>query len=440
MTTFFDGKIKLHIGDCLDVLAILPDNSVDACVTDPPYHLTSSIVNRFGGDNAAPSPKSNLERDDSNLQLPSNRGGGGTTSPYQRVSTGFMGQKWDGGDIAFRPELWREVARVLKPGAHLLAFGGTRTYHRMACAIEDAGFEIRDCIQWLYGSGFPKSHNQGNGWGTALKPACEPIVLARKPLSEKTIAANVLKWGTGAINVGKCRVKTENPRPARDATAKVTPSWFPGTYSGSRADGVTMQGRWPANVIHDGSAEVVAGFPENAPSGGVTHQPKRTGYSGFNNERDNGTHIQREPDSGSAARYFYTAKADADDRIGSRHPTVKPLDLMQYLVRLITPKGGLVLDPFAGTGTTGEAAFREGMHAILIEREAEYQADIRRRMELCMAGPDERMWQSMKAKLADKPRDDGPLFGGDPSSLAVASEKITSTTPNQSVAPKNFSA
>ena len=219
---FLNDRIELHCGDCLAVLPTLAENSVDSCVTDPPYHLTS-IVNRFGADNAAACKV-------------------GKTGAYARASAGFMGKKWDGGDIAFRVETWREVFRVLKPGAHLVAFSGTRTYHRMACAIEDAGFEIRDQIQWLYGSGFPKSHdvskgidraagadrdpdnysgpnglnsvygtNMGGGvtlergspataaaaaawegWGTALKPASEPIVLARKPLSESTVAANVL--------------------------------------------------------------------------------------------------------------------------------------------------------------------------------------------------------------------------------------------------------
>ncbi len=455
-------KIKLLPGDCLDVLATLADNSIDSCVTDPPYHLTS-IVKRFGQPNSAP-----INNADEKM---------GRNGPYQRASSGFMGKQWDGGDIAFRPETWAEVYRVLKPGAHLLAFGGTRTYHRMACAIEDAGFEIRDCIQWLYGSGFPKSHDvskgidraagaererigtkvelgvihaqgeanktmhegwqrpwrddpnadahwvtipatdaarQWEGWGTALKPACELIVLARKPLSEGTVAANVLKWGTGAINVDECRVGIES------RTNPIMGKRFDAEHGGRDMDNfkrwqeqqteTIVNGRWPANVIHDGSDEVVAGFPETVTN--ATGSNPQMGNIGYGSNRGKIAFESYPTDTGSAARFFYTAKADDVDRIGSKHPTVKPLDLMQYLVRLVTPKGGTVLDMFAGSGTTGEAAFREGMKAILIEREAEYLKDIARRMELCMAGPVERQHASMKAKLEGKPRDDGPLFGG----------------------------
>jgi DNA modification methylase len=451
---FLNGKIELHCGDCLAVLPALAENSIDACVTDPPYHLTS-IAKRFGGENAAP-VRSNLERDPDTIQ------DWGRTSPYQRAASGFMGKQWDGGDIAFRPDVWREVYRVLKPGAHLLAFGGTRTYHRMACAIEDAGFEIRDTIMWVYGSGFPKSHDvskgidraagaerkvagqrkklesygpnevygdgpdhggvqlitapataaarQWEGWGTALKPACEPIVVARKPLSEGTVAANVLRWGTGAINVNGCRVAGEIGPDRADGKPRRNDNNIYGTAN-TLINPQSPLGRWPSNLIHDGSEEVLAGFPDSESSRSVVTSkpgtiygngsglPSHTGEYGFD-------------DSGSAARFFYTAKADSDDRLGSRHPTVKPLDLMQYLVRLVTPKGGLVLDPFAGTGTTAEAAWREGMRAMLIEREAEYQADIWRRMALVLSGPDERSREAAKARMNGKPRDDGPLFSG----------------------------
>jgi site-specific DNA-methyltransferase (adenine-specific) len=444
-----------------------------------------------------------------------------------------MGKVWDGGDVAFRPETWAAVYRVLKPGAHLIAMGGTRTYHRLACAIEDAGFEIRDTVSWLYGCGFPKSHDvskgidrniaagriswfgewlrkeraergisqkelaerggffdkinhgglvanwelgygiptvaefnrvcdilelpferieevereiigqrkvnrgvaftsdgpdsldvtlptsdaarQWEGWGTALKPACELIVLARKPLSEGTVAANVLRWGTGAINVDGCRVGTDVIETCNSPGVDK----FANMYGGNlipKTGNTSHIGRWPANVVHDGSDEVVAAFPESESTrsivtskpgdvyGGGNGLPSHTGEYGFN-------------DSGSVARYFYTAKADADDRLGSKHPTVKPLDLMQWLVRLVTPPRGTVLDPFAGTGTTGEAAWREGMRAVLIEAESEYQADIRRRMALALAGPDERARESIKAR--NLPRDDGPLFAGrDPSTRA----------------------
>jgi site-specific DNA-methyltransferase (adenine-specific) len=345
--------------------------SIDACVTDPPYHLTS-IVKRYG--------KSNLEQPADKDLSKVNAGS------YRRLAKGFMGKQWDGGDVAFRPETWRLVYDALKPGAHLLAFSGTRTYHRMACAIEDAGFEIRDQIGWLYGSGFPKSHNAGNGWGTALKPAWEPIVLARKPLIG-TVAANVLQHGTGAINIDGCRVDAgpdgkplrgnHAARPALDAATSYD-------MGSGYALGTTTQGRWPANVIHDGSDEVVAAFPDGLQSGtGAVKRASGPGYqaNAYGKEsRAAGTASVEYGDIGSAARFFYTAKADSDDRLGSKHPTVKPVDLIAYLCRLITPTGGTVLDPFAGSGTTGMACMREGFSAILIEREAEYVADIKRRI------------------------------------------------------------
>jgi DNA modification methylase len=446
VTEFLDGKVKLLRGDCLELLPTLAEGSIDSCVTDPPYHLTS-IVKRFGKPNSA------------ECQY-------GTDGAYARASKGFMGKQWDGGDIAFRPELWAEVLRVLKPGAHLLAFSGTRTYHRMACAIEDAGFEIRDQIGWCYGSGFPKSHDvskgidrlagaerevvgnygqgfraadsgiegwrreahkthgditspateaaiQWQGWGTALKPAWEPIVLARKPISESSIASNVLKHGTGGINIDGCRVGVDG------GTRKSGPqSYKPGTSLMGSLDGSLNggegepinAGRWPANLILDGSEEVVSGFPESEGCQPHTINSANEKYDGWGSITNKNGETVGYSGRGSAARFFYTAKADSDDRLGSRHPTVKPLDLIQYLVRLVTPRGGLVLDPFAGTGTTAEATFREGFQAILIEREAEYQADIERRMALVLAGPDERTRESIKARgLVEEA---GPLFGG----------------------------
>jgi site-specific DNA-methyltransferase (adenine-specific) len=264
---------------------------------------------------------------------------------------------------------------------------------------------------------------QWEGWGTALKPACELIVLARKPLSEGTVAANVLRWGTGAINVDGCRISiageeiTPHVRDPRSSNEGWVRPWMGDqekVASGQMAAYERMKdkGRWPANVVHDGSDEVVAAFPET--DGGLGGSTRRTAFGLMNDDGWPPSETVRTgfDDSGSAARYFYTAKADSDDRLGSKHPTVKPLDLMQWLVRLITPPKGTCLDPFAGTGTTGEAAWREGMSAVLIEREAEYQGDIRRRMKLCLAGPEERARESIRAKLKDKPRDDGPLFGG----------------------------
>lgn len=631
MESFLNGRVVLHAGDSRDVLKSTADNSIDACVCDPPYAL-QSIVKRFGGKNAAPA-KGN--------------------EAYMRASAGFMGKKWDTGETAFDPSFWAEVLRVLKPGGHLVAFSGTRTYHRMACAIEDAGFEVRDMLSWLYGSGFPKSHDvskgidragaerevvgtriseggrsgsknsvgghltdagklievtsaatapaiEWQGWGTALKPAQEkicfaqkpnvfavdydtigsqiadlesslwsmlpaktaernfglsqsefdavcasarwnadernstraalseamgtarfvlaitsslntvsswkrtwaegsrpantsitemelstttdlrtlksylsritpasimqahrsglwlianastaervfdatlrrlsgilehsvlanaiarevdncrdvgakvgdaPILLGRKPLVG-TVAANVLQHGTGAINIDGCRIETDDE--AKPRVNQKQDEYFSGKKPVTQ---IPFQngGRWPANIIHDGSEEVIAVFPDadggrpvadSVPSkphaNGIYGERGRVGFAGYE-------------DSGSAARFFYTAKADADDRLGSKHPTVKPVDLMQWLCRLVTPPGGTVLDPFAGTGTTGEAAFREGFNAILIEREEEYQTDIRRRMGLVLSGPDERSRESIKARTAGQPIDAGPLFGG----------------------------
>ena len=685
--TFLDGKVTLYPGDCRDVLRALPDASIDSVVTDPPYALVS-IVKRFGGDVAAPA-KSN-----------------GPTGAYARASAGFMGKKWDTGETAFAVEFWEQVLRVLKPGGHVVAFSGTRTYHRMACAIEDAGFEIRDQIGWAFGSGFPKSHNvskqldaqeknywlnvvkavdncdeldilrewkkfsetannaglkfakspietgtstsksgsarahvllpatpkkssaraiiaelssgavpptdaelscfalstaaeastassaivtvaalslesreatpcmlgstarsdvggtpsastqaklkaaealktwlgsarssrledtaalcaaltdalklimlnrsktfqsfdmksqtdfasamtvtitestaanliafmaatlrskgidraagaerevvgvnedylrrkpngmktegantygysqtdyptdaritapatdaakQWEGWGTALKPSWEPICLARKPLSG-TVASNVLLHGVGGLNIDACRVGYESASDMAAAAAaaaqRATRDQNAGrTAYGEFNNGLASlapylenmdKGRWPANLIHDGSEDVLAAFPDaggqladvshTAPSpktSGIYGKMSRDGepsadrrYTDSGSTNFSALPGARRGDAGSAARFFYTAKADGEDRLGSRHPTVKPIDLMQWLVRLITPKGGVVLDPFSGTGTTGEAAWREGCSAILIEREEEYQADIVRRMEL----------------------------------------------------------
>lgn len=399
---FLGGRVTLHAGDCKEVMAHLPAASFDSCICDPPYHLTS-IVKRFGQPGAAGAK----DRD----------------GLYRRASAGFMGKQWDGGDVAFRVETWGAVFRLLKPGAHLVAFSSTRTYHRMACAIEDAGFEIRDQLAWMYGSGFPKSRNQHGdweGWGTALKPAWEPIVLARKPL-DGTVAQNLDRHGAGALNIDGCRVETDQAEvieaagetlcAAHEGYQRPGRSMFthkPAVRGGPSNDG----GRWPANVLHDGSDEVVAGFPDGCGQAGPEirgrNTPKTAAVYGRFGEpsRDGIPHDK----PGSASRFFYSAKADADDRIASKHPTVKPVDLMQWLVRLVTPKGGLVLDPFAGTGTTGEAAWREGMRAVLIEREAEYQADIARRMALATEGPDGRRRGIAKARGGDA--EPLPLFGG----------------------------
>ena len=576
MKTFLDGRVTLHDGDCLSVVRCLADDSIDAVVTDPPYALVS-IVKRFGKDGAAPAKS------------------GGATGVYQRASSGFMGKTWDTGETAFAVEFWAEILRVLKPGGHVAAFGGTRSYHRLACAIEDAGFEIRDQLAWCYGTGFPKSHDvskgidkslgatrekvcvappsnpegslagsqdsqlpwrltaiergyhevdgnepataaarQWKGWGTALKPAVEPVTLARKPLSEKTVAANVLRWGTGAINVDATRVGDEervNP-PAHNVDGS---GW--GMRPNIAPSAVT--GRWPANLCHDGSQEVLDLFPESkSPSSYVRGENIGNGlYAGGIGKKAAGDTAINFGDSGSAARFFfnagpvkqwpdrdqqtliandaeslftlsselavsalrnaveqstprlalnaasyrgqnmsvsaqqfaaiemlltetiqsierrclrgrlperltlsdnlasiaatqsltgiimitislstsngfvdvatfnltetnlepgvevsaprfmYCAKASKADRAGSKHPTVKPIKLMQWLCRLITPPGGTILDPFSGSGTTGVAAIAEGFRPILIEREEEYLADIERRFSESTVAP-----------------------------------------------------
>jgi len=275
----------------------MPDCSIDAVVTDPPYGLS------------------------------------------------FMGKKWDY-DVP-STEIWAECLRVLKPGGYLVAFAGTRTQHRMAVRIEDAGFEIRDMLAWMYGSGFPKSHNldgEYQGWGTALKPAMEPITMARKPF-KATVAQNVQEWGTGAINIDGCRIPCDDGfEKAWDTPISTNISAKGGKFI---SEGIQHQvdlseykpsGRWPANVLHDGSAEIVQGM-------------------------------------GEASRFFYTPKAckdDRDDGCDNNHPTVKPTDLMRYLCRMVTPTGGIVLDPFTGSGSTGRGAVLEGFRFIGCEMDADY--------------------------------------------------------------------
>ncbi|MCW0235259.1 MAG: site-specific DNA-methyltransferase [Ferrovibrio sp.] len=415
--TVIIGDARLYHADCRDVLRSLPDNSVDSCVCDPPYALVS-IVKRF-----ANSPRSEATEN--------------TENPYGRTGRGFMGQKWDNGETAFATEFWAEVLRVLKPGGHVVAFSGTRTYHRMAVAIEDAGFEIRDRIRfeqsfdtkygplldsmndeqrgallellndycdggselaWEYGSGFPKSHNQPGGYGTALKPAYEPICLARKPLIS-TVAANLALHGTGAINIDGCRVEGEFVSGWSKSGSKESEN---GSMSGKNyarpAKPDSSSGRWPANIVHDGSDEVVAAFPDS--KSGVETAARGTGgiWSGVSNAPCGPQY----GDSGSAARFFYAAKASRADREqgldgftkgvtsdgravaadnayqrgaterANTHPTVKPTSLMQWLCRLVTPPGGVVLDPFMGSGSTGKAALLEGFRFIGCEREDEY--------------------------------------------------------------------
>lgn len=416
------NNFELHLGDCLETLKTLPDNSVDSIVTDPPYGLS------------------------------------------------FMGKKWDY-DVP-SVEIWTECLRVLKPGGHLLAFAGTRTQHRMAVRIEDAGFEIRDMIAWVYGTGFPKSldvsktidkaagnaretdyvpnysnntfgkgmgsgkHNassqppvteaakQWQGWGTALKPALEPITVARKPLIG-TVAENVLEHGTGALNIDGCRVGTDGGTRG-DFQSSVATGVFAGNeghIGGTPVGGVQQinAGRWPANLIHDGSDEVLDIFPDSDGSGQArTLKRGQRDDEGWGMSDEPGS--LRDAGTGSAARFFYCAKASKKDRdegledfedkataFGNQaqaelkrgnlnhddgnsgmnkvkmrkntHPTVKPTDLMRYLCRLVTPPGGVVLDPFMGSGSTGKAALLEGFRFIGCELSPEYMNIAKSRIE-----------------------------------------------------------
>lgn len=355
----------LHLGECIEKMNAMEENSVDSIVTDPPYEL------------------------------------------------GFMGKSWDSTGIAFNTDVWRAALRVLKPGGHLLAFSGSRTYHRMAVAIEDAGFQIRDQIMWIYGSGFPKSLNiskafdksegllenegtgmipdgsptmsmypsikpseyespeprgllakQWQGWGTALKPAHEPLVLARKPLIG-TVAENVLTYGTGGLNIDDTRVGNKG-----DSEQKQ------GTYKGSEVEIVARRdggkiypenlGRWPANVIHDGSDEVVELFGA----------PARFFYGAKANKRDRNEGLDgfetKQTTGGGGLTVVRGAYGSIKAPAKNHHPTVKPTDLMRYLCRLITARGGVILDPFMGSGSTGKACALEGFDFVGIEREKDY--------------------------------------------------------------------
>ena len=347
-------------GDCIEEMQKLIDDGVqvDSVVTDPPYHL-QSIVDRYGKEGSAPAK----DRD----------------GLYQRQARGFMGKEWDGGDIAFRKETWELAHKLLKPGGHLLAFSASRNYHRMAVAIEDAGFEIRDQLMWLYGSGFPKSHNLGDGWGTALKPAHEPIVMARKFI-EGTNKNNREKYGTGGINIDGCRIELsegDDPRLGGKGTWKTDgmAKNVYGDYKG-RENGSSELGRFPANVMHDGSEEVLSGFPNTGQGNGNPYSYAGREYNNKDTSMFNGDKPQAPSnynDMGSAARFFYCPKVSKSERgEDNTHPTVKPQELMKYLCRLVTPKNGTVLDPFMGSGSTGMAAKDEGFEFIGIEREKEY--------------------------------------------------------------------
>lgn len=390
------GKCTLYMGDCTAIVPLMRD--LDACATDPPYEL------------------------------------------------GFMGKSWDSSGVAAAWQTWAGVRMALKPGAHLVAFAGSRTYHRIAMAIDNAGFEIRDQIatflacqprverflatlapeqaraflalaedaglggmlSWLYGSGFPKSLDVGkavdkaalgqgrpvtaedrtrwSGWGTALKPGHEPVCFARKPLAEGTVAANVLRWGTGALNIAGAQVGTDGGTRAVGIKKDKKDPYFSGL--GTKKAEATGEGRWPANVVTDASAEILETFPPSA--------------------RD-------------ALRFFYAAKADRSERElgfdagarGNVHPTVKPIDLMRWLCRLITPPGGTVLDPFMGSGTTGVAAVREGMSFIGCEQYPDYFEIACRRIQTAVdyiAREPDLVREISKAVAAKKKAEQGELL------------------------------
>ena len=440
--------VTIHHGNNLNILPTLPDDTFDAIITDPPYEL------------------------------------------------GFMGKKWDASGIAYNMTMWAECLRVLKPGGHLLAFGGTRTYHRMACAIEDAGFEIRDSIHWIYGSGFPKSLNvskaidkaagaerevigysrgvavaaednkfgginrgavgvkqvgidvpltapateeakRWEGWGTALKPAHEPILLARKPLIG-TVADNVLTYRTGALNIDGCRIDMgDEYDPSKIQRQQHSAGSIEGAFGASALIGKEIAtykpgGRWPANVIHDGSNEVIERFP-NSKGGAYPTQRSPAVNTAFGEGQPTPGGPRQMGDDGSAARFFaatpytdldgdsfiYCAKPGRKERnagldhleerpagiknssgrgfsetdphreIKARnfHPTVKPLALMRYLIRLVTPPNGHILDPFAGSGTTLTAATLEGHHSTGIELTDDYIPIIKARTQWAAEQP-----------------------------------------------------
>lgn len=434
---------ELRNGNCKELIKQLADNTIDAIVTDPPYEL------------------------------------------------GFMGKKWDATGIAYDAELWAECLRVLKPGGHLLAFSGSRTYHRMAVAIEDAGFDIRDQIMWVYGSGFPKSHDvskaidkmagaereitgtrivpdqrggkrnsqataengvqsyevnitapatdaakEWSGWGTALKPAHEPICVARKPLIG-TVAENVLQYGTGAFNIDRCRVgqreKNESGWSQTGSKASENRAMTGANYERAPKNEIGV-GRWPANLIHDGSAEVLAGFPETAKDSAHVRNPNGNDGNMLSGKKAQPGIVSgyNEP-RGSAARFFYCAKAskrDRDEGCGelelkntpkfdggplirpqtgkdnrdvmarNHHPTVKPTELMRYLCRLVTPPNGIILDPFTGSGSTGKAAILEGFRFLGFEMEPQY-------IEIATA----RIEYAIEQKSKQKTEQENTLFG-----------------------------
>jgi DNA modification methylase len=352
------NEYTLHHGRQEDILKDYPENHFHSCVTDPPYGLK------------------------------------------------FMGKKWDYSVPGVAE--WESVLRVMRPGAFLIAFGGTRTYHRLVCNVEDAGFEIRDMMAWLYGSGFPKSHNITDELGTALKPAIEPIVLARKPI-DGTVQENYDRWGTGVLNIEACRIQLNGDYKSRP-NGRPSQTGLDDRYNSELANQQDDRGRWPANIQHDGSDEVMGVFPEQK-SGAMKKPYEYTNTGNSLGAPAGATRQIHEASEGSAARFFYCGKTSVADREdgcdqidkiamaygnqaqaqvkrgnldhkgdsgmntvkmrGNHWPTVKPTNLMRYYLRLVTPKGGLFLDPYMGSGSTLKAGMHEFLNGVGIDKEVE---------------------------------------------------------------------
>lgn len=366
-------------GDCIELMAEISADSIDACVTDPPYGIgfMGKEWDTF---------KPGYRKDGWDYTLDTKGSLALHAADYDRSLRGQVGfQAWTARWVA---AAWR----VLKPGAHLLVCGAPRSFHRLACGIEDAGFEIRDCLSWLYGQGFPKSRNIGDGWGTALKPGWEPIIVARKPF-KGSVKVNVGRYGTGAINIDGCRLNGAPPSVPQPQFNSPTGLVY-GMKTGQGRNGEMSQsdlGRWPANMLLDKEAAALLDEQSGELTSGAidfsrhTDSSSRSVYGGFpNGDRRTGAY---KSNYGGASRFFYIAKPSREERDfgcealgGNIHPTVKPVDLMRWLVRLVTPVGGTVLDPFCGSGTTGMAALYEGFNFIGIEREAEYREIARKRI------------------------------------------------------------
>ena len=380
--------MKLILGDCLEKLKELPDNSVDSVITDPPYGI--GFMNKEW-DNPA-KHRELIEREKKRSEERFEEGKSPAKGGFSKgVQPGLaIGGAKEGRWFQEWCEEWgKECLRVLKPGGYLLSFSAPRTYHRMTTGFEDAGFEIRDQIMWVFGSGFPKSLNLGEGWGTALKPAHEPICVARKPLGEKTNKENMYKWGTGGINIDDCRIVYKDDKPHSVSTIRENEgnSWNK-DYQRTEDWEPNNTGRWPANIIFDEEAGQVLD-QQSGISGTGNKKIGKDRKSFFRDDNEifgGGTktsqRLEDYGDKGGASRFFYCPKASKKDREDmNNHPTVKPTDLMLYLIKMVTPKGGTVLEPFMGSGSTGKACVRGGFDFIGIEKEEEYYNISKQRIE-----------------------------------------------------------